>query len=108
MKNLGKFLAAKLHHQKLSKSSGAVAGLTSAVSVIVGMLAARMAPRGLAKLPVALRLAHKPFIVKAAPVIAGIAVACATAAGVIKFYSWCLERDESDDMNDPQTAKDED
>ncbi len=92
--NLRGIVARKLHHQNLSKSTGAIAGLTSAISVIVGILAARAAPRGLAKLPIALHLSSKPLIVKLAPVIAGIAVACATAAGIVKFYSWCLERDD--------------
>jgi uncharacterized membrane protein (DUF441 family) len=94
MKNPRKFLLRKLHHQKLSKSTSAVAGLTSAISVVVGLLAARMAPKGLAKLPVALHFTSKPLIVKLAPYIAGVAVACATAAGLVKFYSWCLEHDD--------------
>jgi hypothetical protein len=105
--NLRRILARKLHHQNLSKSTGAIAGLTSAISVIVGILAARAAPRGLAKLPIALHISSKPLIVKLAPVIAGVAVACATAAGIVKFYSWCLERDDGDHEAVAQSVQDD-
>lgn len=105
MKNLRSVLLKKLHHQRLSKSTGAIAGLASAISVIVGMLAARAAPKGLAKLPLALHITSKPLIVKLAPLIAGVAVAAATAAGIVKFYSWCLERDDESEIAIETTAE---
>lgn len=105
MKNLRARLVKQLHHQRLSKSSGTIAGFAGALSVIVGFLAARAAPRGLAKLPMMLHLSSKPLIVKLAPIIAGLAVAAGTAAGIIKFYSWCVEHE--DDPAAPERNDDE-
>jgi hypothetical protein len=81
-------------HKKLSRSTGALAGFASALSMFVGFLAARAAPHGLAKVSVALHLSRAPLIVKLAPIFAGIAAAIATAAGLITFYAWLVERDE--------------
>ena len=83
----------KLSHKKLGKSVGALAGLASAVSVFVGMLAARSSPKGFAKLSVALHFSKTPWIVKLAPICAGLAVSIATAAGLLGFYAWVVERE---------------
>jgi len=96
----------KLPHKKLGRSVGALAGLASAVSVFVGMLAARAAPKGFAKLSVALHFAKTPWIVKIAPVCAGLAVAIATAAGLLSFYAWLVERDEPAAEPDESVARD--
>jgi hypothetical protein len=88
-----------LHHKTLARSIGAIAGLTGALSVLAGTLAARMAPHGWSSVKVALHLSHKPLILKLAPFIAGFAVAAAAAAGLLSFYSWCREGRESQDKS---------
>lgn len=97
---LKKYLVKRLHHRALSKSTGAIAGLASGISVVVGILAAHAAPKGLAKLSIALHLSSKPLIIKLAPFIAGFAVAAGTAAGFMKFYSWCKEAPDAPDEDD--------
>jgi hypothetical protein len=88
--------ARKFHHKNLARSISAVASLAGAISVLVGLLAARMAPHGWAHVRMALHLTRKPLIMQAAPFIAGFAVAAATAAGLLGFYSWWREgRDAS-------------
>lgn len=94
MSDVGSYLGRVLHHKRLSNSTGAIAGLAGGVSVMVGAVAAHYAPRGLARFKVALHLAHQPLIVKFAPLVAGIAVTLATAAGLVRFYSWCKERED--------------
>jgi hypothetical protein len=84
-----------LHHKTLARSIGAIAGLTGALSVLVGTLAARMTPHGWSSVKVALHLSHKPLILKLAPFIAGFAVAAAAAAGLLSFYSWYREGREA-------------
>ncbi|HXA91850.1 MAG TPA: hypothetical protein VNU73_01285 [Steroidobacteraceae bacterium] len=85
----------RLHHKKVARFIGAAAGLTSALSVLVGVLAARWAPHGWSRFAVALHLYRQPFIVRVASVVAAIAVTVAAAAGIVSFYSWCVEsRDE--------------
>lgn len=84
-------LARRLHPKHLGNTMGAIAGLASALSVGLGFLAARAAPRGFARLTVALHLAKEPLIVKLAAGVAGIAVATAAIAGVLKFYTWWTE-----------------
>ena len=71
----------------------AIAGFASALSVIVGMIAARMAPHGFARLSVALHLSKQPFIMQLAAGIAGIAVAAATISGLLHFWAWWQERE---------------
>ena len=97
MKLLTPRLRRALHHKRLSSSSGAIAGMISATSVIVGALAAYAAPKGWHKVALTLHFAKKPLLLKIAPVVAGIAVAVATAASLIKFLSWCLESDTEAD-----------
>jgi len=75
------------------KSAGAIAGLASALSVIVGMLAAYATPKGWGRVSMALHITKKPFIVKLAPLLTGASVAIATAAGLLGFYLWITERD---------------
>ncbi|HEY4771559.1 MAG TPA: hypothetical protein VIH50_00875 [Steroidobacteraceae bacterium] len=85
-----------LEHKRLSNSTAAIAGLASAVSVLVGVIAAHFAPHGWLRIASALHLHRQPMIVKLAPIATGIAVTIATAAGLIKFYSWCVEREEAE------------
>jgi hypothetical protein len=42
-----------------------------------------------------LHFSKTPLIVKLAPVCAGIAVAIATAAGLLSFVVWIVEREEA-------------
>ena len=46
------------------------------------------------RLRTALHLSKAPIVVKLAPFVAGVAITIATAAGLMKFYSWCIEREE--------------
>ena len=96
MTNLHKYLGKPLQPKRLSNSTAAMAGLASAVSVFVGVLAARAAPHGWLRIASALHLHRQPFIVKLAPLVAGVAITIATAAGLVKFYSWCTEREEEE------------
>ena len=86
-------LTRTLHPKRLSKTLAAIAGFASALSVIVGMIAARMAPHGFARLSVALHLSKQPFIMQLAAGIAGIAVAAATISGLLHFWTWWQERE---------------
>jgi hypothetical protein len=79
------------HHKSLARSIGAIASLAGAVSVLVGVMASRMAPHGWAHVKMALHLTKKPLIVQAAPFIAGFAVTAAAVAGLLSFYSWWRE-----------------
>jgi hypothetical protein len=63
------------------------------LSVGLGFLAARAAPKGFARITVALHLAKEPLIVKLAAATAGVAVTTAAIAGVLKFYSWWTEQE---------------
>lgn len=89
---LKKSWANELQHKQLSESTSAIAGLAGALSVFVGYFAEHAAPRGLHKLTMILHLSKKPLLLKIAPVAAGVAVAIATAAGLLHFYSWWLTR----------------
>ena len=82
-----------MQHKRLSESTGVFAGLAAALAVIVGYLAARATPKGLAKLTMMAHLTHPPLLVRIAPVLTGIAAALATVAGLLRFYSWWAERD---------------
>jgi hypothetical protein len=42
-----------------------------------------------------LHFSRTPLIVKLAPICAGIAVAIATAAGLLSFVVWIVEREEA-------------
>jgi hypothetical protein len=86
-----------LGNRRLHRSIGALAGLTSALSVLVGMLAAYSTPRGWGRVTMALHLTKKPLLLKLAPFITGASVAVATAAGLLGFYVWLTDRDEAGD-----------
>jgi len=86
-----------LKNRRFHRSVGALAGLTSALSVIIGMLAAYATPKGWGRVTMALHLTKKPFILKLAPLIAGTSVAIATAAGLLSFYVWMADRDDAVD-----------
>lgn len=94
MEKLHKYLNGKLHHKKLSRSAAALAGLAGALSVLVGVLAARVSPHGWHRLGVALHVGRVPLIVRLAPLVAAIAVCLGAAAGLLSFYSWYVERQE--------------
>ena len=94
MKLLPQRLLIALDHRRLSNSTGAIAGFVSALSVLLGVVAAHLAPKGWHKLAISMHLVKKPFILKLMPVVGGIAVALATAAGLLRFISWCLERED--------------
>ena len=79
--------ARTFHHKTLARSIGAIASLAGALSVLVGALAARMAPHGWSHVKMALHLTKKPLLLQLAPFIAGFAVTAATVAGVLSFYS---------------------
>jgi hypothetical protein len=96
MKNLRPYLTKPLQPKRLGNSTAALAGLASAISVFVGVLAARAAPHGWSRISTALHLAKKPLIVKFAPIVAGVAITLATAAGLVKFYLWCMEKEEEE------------
>jgi hypothetical protein len=83
--------ARTLHHKNLARSIGAIASLAGAVSVLVGVLATRMAPHGWARVTTALHMTKKPLLVQLAPFIAGFAVTAACVAGLLSFYSWYRE-----------------
>jgi hypothetical protein len=83
--------ARKFHHKNLARTIGAVASLAGALSVLVGVMATHMAPHGWAHVKMALHLTKKPWIMQAAPFIAGFAVTAATVAGLLSFYSWWRE-----------------
>jgi hypothetical protein len=85
-------LLSRLHHKSFIDSTGAFAGLATAVSVIFGLLAAHFSPHGFGRLAVALHFHRAPLLLRLAPFIAAIALALATAAGFLRFYAWCRER----------------
>ena len=87
-------LQQRLHHKRVARFVGAAAGLTSAISVAIGFIAARWTPRGWSKVAVTLHLAHQPFIVRVAAFVAATSAAVAAAAGIVSFYSWCRESHE--------------
>ena len=81
-----------LKNKKVHRSFGAIAGFASAMSVIVGTLAAYATPKGWGRVTMALHMTKKPFIVKLAPLLTGASVAIATAAGLLGFYLWLTDR----------------
>lgn len=89
-------IARSLQPKRLGKTLAAVAGLASAVSVAVGVIAARSAPHGFSRLAVTLHLWKEPFIVKLAAGIAAVAVTAAALSGLVHFYIWWLERKVDD------------
>jgi hypothetical protein len=81
----------RFHPKRLDPSIGPIAGLASAVSVIVGFIAQKAMGHGWHKASIALHLAKKPLIVRLAPAIAAVAVGIATAAALLRFYNWYRE-----------------
>jgi hypothetical protein len=79
--------------KKVHRSLGAIAGMTSAVSVMVGTLAARATPKGWGRVSLALHMTKKPFIMKLAPLLTGASVAIVTAVGIMGFWIWLVERE---------------
>ncbi len=72
----------------IEKSTTAIAGLATATSTAVAAAASLAAPTGFSAVGVALGLTSAPFIVTAAPIAAGVAVAAGAVAGICKFCSW--------------------
>src|ERR1700683_4107356 len=106
MKMLPISLVKPLQPKRLSNSTAALAGLASALSVFVGVLAARAAPHGWLGIAGAMHLHRQPLIVKLAPVVAGVAVTLATAAALVKFYLWCVEREQQEaELEGPERGK---
>jgi ABC-type spermidine/putrescine transport system permease subunit II len=94
MANLRGSVVKMLQSKRIHRSAGAIAGFASAMSVLVGMLAAYATPRGWGRVSMVLHITKKPFIMKLAPMITGVAVAIATAAGLLGFYLWVVERSD--------------
>ncbi|TFZ03376.1 hypothetical protein EZ242_05695 [Ramlibacter rhizophilus] len=88
---LGARIRGGLQHQRLAKSTAAMAGVATAASAVTGLAAAAAAPTGLAAVGVALGITSAPLVVVAAPVVAGVATAAAAAAGIVRFWSWVRE-----------------
>jgi hypothetical protein len=87
-------VAKTLKNNKVHRSFGAIAGFASALSVIVGTLAAYATPKGWGRVTMALHMTKKPFIVKLAPLLTGASLAIATAAGLLGFYLWMTDRQD--------------
>jgi hypothetical protein len=80
---------------------GAIAGFVSALSVIVGALAAYATPKGWGRVSMALHLTKKPWIVKFAPILTGASVAIVTAVSLLGFYLWFFDRGSGPSDSDP-------
>ena len=92
MSDLHSIVAKTIGSKNVHRSVGAIAGLASALSVIVGTLAGHATPRGWGRVTMALHITKKPFIVKLVPLLTGASVAIATAAGLLGFYLWLADR----------------
>jgi hypothetical protein len=103
MIDLRNSVAKTLKNKKVHRSFGAIAGFASALSVIVGTLAAWATPKGWGRVTMALHMTKKPLIVKLAPLLTGASVAIATAVGLLGFYLWVTDR-----QNDVPDHKPED
>jgi len=84
----------RLHHKKVARFVAAIAGLVGAVSILIGLAAARFGPHGWSRLVVFLHLHRQPFIVRFAAGVAAIAAVTAALAGIFTFYSWYRETHE--------------
>jgi ABC-type amino acid transport substrate-binding protein len=102
MPDLRSTVAEAFKSKKVHKSAGAIAGFASALSVIVGTLAAYATPRGFGRVTMALHITRKPFIMKLAPLLTGASVAIATAAGILGFYLWITDRQSDSPDNRSQ------
>ena len=103
MMDLRNSVSKTLKNKKVHRSFGAIAGFASALSVIVGTLAAWATPKGWGRVTMALHMTRKPLIVKLAPLLTGASVAIATAVGLLGFYLWVTDR-----QNDAPEHKPED
>ncbi len=83
----------RLHPRRLSRMTAAIAALTGALSVLFGVIAARVSPHGLRGLAVSLHIVRQPLIVKVATGIASLAVVTAAVSGLLHFYTWWHEHD---------------
>jgi hypothetical protein len=92
MTELLRTVSKTLDTKKVHKSAGAIAGFASAISVIVGALAAYATPKGWGRVTMALHITKKPFLLKLAPLLTGASVAIATLAGLLGFYLWITDR----------------
>jgi hypothetical protein len=92
-----------LDKKKMHRSLGAIGGFTSAIAVIVGTLAAWATPHGWARVTMALHMTKRPFILKLAPLLTGLSVAIVTAVGIMGFYIWLVDREESDPESPPES-----
>jgi hypothetical protein len=92
MSDLHTIVVKTIGSKNVHRSVGAIAGLASALSVIVGTLAGYATPTGWGRVTMALHITKKPFIVKLAPLLTGASVAIATAAGLLGFYLWLADR----------------
>ena len=104
MSDLHSIVAKTIGSKNVHRSAGAIAGFASALSVIVGTLAGYATPRGWGRVTMALHITKKPFIVKLAPLLTGVSVAIATAAGLLGFYLWINE--SHSDAADPRADGD--
>ena len=94
MKPVVHHLLGVLHqHQRLSNTTGVIAGFVGAISVLYGVVASRFAPHGWHRVAVVLHVEQQPFLMKLEPVIGAIALALAIVAALLRFTSWCLERE---------------
>ena len=94
-----------LSNKRLHRSVAALAGLTSALSVLVGLLAAFATPHGWGRVTMVLHITKKPLILKIAPYITGVSMAVATAAGLLGFYIWMADRDGEPEAGADPEAK---
>jgi hypothetical protein len=92
--------------KRIHKSVGAIAGFVSALSVIVGTLAAQATPKGWGRVTMALHMTKKPFIVKIAPIMTGVSVAIVTAASLLGFYLWLVDRRADEPAHEPADEPD--
>jgi hypothetical protein len=104
MMDLRNSVSKTLKNKKVHRSFGAIAGFASALSVIVGTLAAWATPKGWGRVTMALHMTRKPLIVKLAPLLTGASVAIATAVGLLGFYLWVTDR--QNDAPDHKPADD--
>ena len=92
-----------LHPRRLDPSIGAIAGLVTAVSVIVGYFAQSAIGHGWHRAFIALHVVKRPLIVRLAPFLTGAAIAIATAAALLRFYNWFRESEWRQSVGDDDT-----
>ncbi|MGC1458129.1 MAG: hypothetical protein WA825_07610 [Steroidobacteraceae bacterium] len=80
--------------KRIAKTTAAIAGLTCSLSVLAGVIAARVGPHGLRGIAVSMHLARQPLIVKVAAGITSVAVVTAVVSGLLHFYTWWREHEQ--------------